>query len=87
MCLGYNIVFLFDDWKSKSIWKLDFEAIHYPKNGLWENIFPDLTDKEMSDELTKTHYYGSILFKDTLKVWNESVKSTKRNKVFIFEPN
>ena len=30
------------------------------KNGLWDSIFLDLTDKEMSDKLTKTHYYGSI---------------------------
>ena len=41
--------------KSKSTWKLNFEAVHYPKNGLWEHIVLDFTDKEMSNEFTNSY--------------------------------
>ena len=86
-CMSYKNVFLFDYWTSVSFSKSTYKSKNLTKNGLWDHIIPDLTNKEKSDNQTKKYFFKSPYGRHTLKVWKESVKSTLSWKGLKFQPN
>ena len=86
-CTCYNNIFLFDHWTPISISKSTWKSKNLTKNGLWDHIIPDLTNKEKSDNQTKKYFFKSPYGRHTLKVWKESVKSTLSWKRLKFQPN
>ena len=78
---------MFDDWTTIHISKSTHKSEFLTKKGYPDQIILEMTNKEKSDDLAKRSVFKSIYDNHNLKVWKESVKSTKSNNSLIFEPN